>query len=116
MNYNEHNQTNEFLDSLASDSFIFLILQPTKINSHPNTLLNNIISNVIDPDIIPGNLTATISDHLPQFSIVPNVFGKNYTITNPYDIANTFNNYFAYIAETTKKNQNIHINIFQIIF
>ena len=25
------------------------------------------------------------------------------TITNPYDIANTFNNYFAPIAETTKK-------------
>ena len=26
------------------------------------------------------------------------------TITNPYDIANTFNNYFASIAETTKNN------------
>ena len=25
------------------------------------------------------------------------------TITNPYDIANTFNNYFVSIAETTKK-------------
>ena len=25
------------------------------------------------------------------------------TITNPYDIANTFNNYFASIAETMKK-------------
>ena len=25
------------------------------------------------------------------------------TITNPYDIANTYNNYFASIAETTKK-------------
>ena len=25
------------------------------------------------------------------------------TIANPYDIANTFNNYFASIAETTKK-------------
>ena len=25
------------------------------------------------------------------------------TITNPYDIANTFNNYFASIAETTKR-------------
>ena len=25
------------------------------------------------------------------------------TITNPYDIANTFNNYLASIAETTKK-------------
>ena len=26
------------------------------------------------------------------------------TITNPYDIANTFNNHFAYISETTKNN------------
>ena len=25
------------------------------------------------------------------------------TITNPYDIANTFNNYFASIAKTTKR-------------
>ena len=25
------------------------------------------------------------------------------TVTNPYDVANTFNNYFASIAETTKK-------------
>ena len=32
------------------------------------------------------------------------------TVTNPYDIANTFNNYFASIAETTKKKQKIHIN------
>ena len=27
------------------------------------------------------------------------------TITNPYDIANTFNNYFASVAETTKKHK-----------
>ena len=33
-------------------------------------------SNVIDPDIICGNLTATISDHLPQFLTTPNMFGK----------------------------------------
>ena len=30
LNYNEHNQTNKFLDSLASNSFITLILQPEK--------------------------------------------------------------------------------------
>ena len=76
LNYNEHNQTNEFLDSLASNSFIPLILQPTRITSHSNTLIDNIFSNVIDPDIISGNLTATISDHLPQFAIIPNMFGK----------------------------------------
>ena len=76
MNYNEHNQTNKFLDSLASNSFIPLILQPTRITSHSNTLIDNIFSSVIDPDIISGNLTATISDHLPQFAIIPNMFGN----------------------------------------
>ena len=30
-------------------------------------------------------------------------FDNGDTITNPYDIANTFNNYFASIAETRKK-------------
>ena len=34
LNYNEHNHTNEFLDSLASNSSIPLILQPTRITSH----------------------------------------------------------------------------------
>ena len=61
LNYNEHNQTNKFLDSLASNSFITLILQPTRITSHSNTLIDNIFSNVIDPDIISGNMTAIIS-------------------------------------------------------
>ena len=76
LNYNEHNQTNEFLVSLASNSFIPLILQPTRITSDSNTLIDKIFSNAIDPDIISGNLTAAISDHLPQFSIIPNMLGN----------------------------------------
>ena len=65
MNYNDHNQANGFLVSHASNSFIPLILQPTRITSHSNTLIDNIFSNVIDSNIISGDLTATISDHLP---------------------------------------------------
>ena len=61
---------------LASNSFIPLILQPARITSHSCTLIDNILSNVIDPHIILGNLTATISDHLPQFSIIANMFGN----------------------------------------
>ena len=76
LNYNEHNQTNEFLDSLASSSFIPLVLQPNRITSHSNTLIDNRFSYVIDPDIISGNLTSTISDHLPQFSVIPNMFSN----------------------------------------
>ena len=43
LNYNE---LNEFLDSLASNSFIILILQPTRITSHSNTLIDDIFSDV----------------------------------------------------------------------
>ena len=67
LNYNEHNQTNEFLDSLCSNLFIPSILQPTRITIHSNTLIDNIFSNVIDPDVISGNLTAIIFDHLLNF-------------------------------------------------
>ena len=76
MSYNEHNQANKFLDSLVSYSFIPLVSQLTRITSHSNTLLDNIFSNVIELDIISGNLSATISDHLPQFVIIPNMFGN----------------------------------------
>ena len=47
----------------------------------------------------------TATSHVPTVLSLDN----GDTITNPYDIANTFNNYFASIAETT-------INIFQTIF
>ena len=76
LTYNDHNQTNQFLDSIASTSFIPLILQPTRITRHSNTLIDNIFSNAIDPDILSVNLTATIPDHLPQFSIISNMFGN----------------------------------------
>ena len=39
-------------------------------------LIDDIFSNVIDPDIASGNLTAIISDHLPQIAIIPNMFGN----------------------------------------
>ena len=43
LNYIEHNQKNEFLDSFASNSFIPSILQPTRITSHSNICSNKYI-------------------------------------------------------------------------
>ena len=65
-----------FLDSLASNSFLPYILQPTRLTSHSKTLIDNIFSNVISHEVTSGNITATISDHLPQFLFVPNVFSN----------------------------------------
>ena len=73
LNYNDHQPTNDFLESLASNSFIPYMLHPTRITSHSKTLIDNIFSNYISHEIVSGNITATISDHLPQFSFVPNI-------------------------------------------
>ena len=65
MDYNEHKRTNEFLDSLASNSYLPYIIEASRDTSHSRTLIGSIFSNVISKDIICGNNTATISDHLP---------------------------------------------------
>ena len=51
-------------------------------------------------------------NQIPDFyqncsSVAPTVLflDNGNTIANPYDAANTFNNYFASIAETTKNNK-----------
>ena len=76
LNYNEHQPTNEFLDSLASNSIIPYILQPKSMTSHFKTLIDNFFSNVLSFEVISGNITATISDHLPQFLLAPNVLSN----------------------------------------
>ena len=76
LNYNEHQPTNEFLDSLASNSITPYILQPTRITSHSKTLIDNIFSNALSFEAISGNITATISDHLLQFLFAPNVLSN----------------------------------------
>ena len=74
-NYNDHQPTNEFLNYLASNSFIPL-LQWTRITSHSRTLFDNTFSNIISHEVISGNITATISVHLPQFLFALNVLSK----------------------------------------
>ena len=68
LNYNDHNQTNGFVDYLAFNTFLTLILQPTKITSHSNTLTDIIFSKILQ------NLMAIISDHQPELAIIPNMF------------------------------------------
>ena len=50
------------------------ILHPTRITGHSKTLIDNTFSNHINKEVICGNLTSTISDHLPQFFIMPSNF------------------------------------------
>ena len=73
LKYDSQTPRNEFLDSLSSSMILPYILHPTRVTSHSKTL-DNIFSNHISKEAICGSITSTISDHLPQFLIMPSIF------------------------------------------
>ena len=86
LNYNIHPPTIELLDSLSSHYFFTHILQPSRVTTNSKTLIDNIFSNMAVPNTNSGNLTASISDHLPQFLVAPNIFfNAPYPKSNNYD-------------------------------
>ena len=60
-------------------------------NDHSKTIIGSIFSNFVSPEIISGNITATISDYLPQFSFVPNILSNSSTQKSNYYETENFN-------------------------
>ena len=71
LNASHHNATSDFFDIMTSNFLMPSIVIPTKINIVKNTLIDNIFTNQISPDIRSGNISTTISDHLPSFLVIP---------------------------------------------
>ena len=70
LNYETHNQTRDFIDSMFANSFKPLIDKPTRVTAFSTTLIDNIFSN----DILSNNqhsciFYTDISDHFPIFLI-----------------------------------------------
>ena len=86
INYDIHPPSNEFLNSLSSHYFLPHILQPSRVTTNSKALIDNIFSNMAVPNITSGNLAASISDHLPQFFVAPNIFfNAPYPKSNNYE-------------------------------
>ena len=67
----------EFLETLMSKNFQPCILEPTRIVfGHRPSLVDNFFINTIDKKVTAGNLLSKISDHLPSFLILNNVYDK----------------------------------------
>ena len=80
LKYDQHSLTNNFLDFLSSQILLPHIVQPTIKRNNSKTLIYNTYLNEITPNNKSGNITATISDHLPQFLIAPaklNIFERD---------------------------------------
>ena len=81
INYNADKHTSNFLDTMFSQSFLPYITTPTRITRNTKTLIDNIFHNKVLNNIISGNLSSIISDHLIQFLIEPADFSEKLSKT-----------------------------------
>ena len=67
LNHDQDNQTSEFINLMATGSLLPTITKPTRVTSRSKTLIDNIFSNDTSDNLISGNITTPISDHMAQF-------------------------------------------------
>ena len=67
LNYENHNKTSTFYDTLSSYGYRPLILQPTRVTQDSATLIDHIFINDISCNSIGGDITSSISDHFFSF-------------------------------------------------
>jgi len=98
---NKDKFTNGYFDQLTNINFMPLITLPTRITTKSKTLIDNILFNEFSHDIKSGNINVSISDHSPQFAIIPiknkksktkskQVFVRNFRNSDQNTIKNTF--------------------------
>ena len=61
-----------FLDNMYENVLLPYLISATCVFPRSQTLIDNIFSNIIEQDIISGNITTTISDHYIQFVLFKN--------------------------------------------
>ena len=69
-----------FLDELASNLLQPQVLLPTRISKNSKTLTDNILCNIptsLIKTAMFGNISSSISDHLPQFFMLPDFFSNS---------------------------------------
>ena len=72
LNCDSDKDTSSFLEMMLSNSLLPRIIKPTRIATRSKTLIDNIFFSELQNDIVAGNITTDISDHLAQFVAIPN--------------------------------------------
>ena len=70
LQYESNSQTNDFINSVISHSFLPYIHQPTRVTDHSATVIDNVFSNITDFDALSGNITGIIAVHFAQFLLI----------------------------------------------
>ena len=79
LNCNIDKNTIDYVDILHSHAFFPTINSPMRITPYSKTLIDNLFYNDMTKNIISGNITTSISDHVTQFLLISNQnpFSKN---------------------------------------
>ena len=73
LNYECHNDTKDFINTMISHYLLPYILQTTRVTEHSATVTDNIFSNNTSYESISGNIISQISDNFRQFMILNKV-------------------------------------------
>ena len=80
LKYDFNNLTRNFLIIMYSNFFQPSILEPSRVTSNNRpSLLDNTCINTHDKEVYSGNTVDKISDHMPKFAIIKNIFHKKGT-------------------------------------
>ena len=82
LKHQEHSATAEFFDLMTSHGLFPQITDPTRITPRSKTLIDNIFLSSCNDKLIPGNITTSISDHLPQFLLMESQQNRKQRISN----------------------------------
>ena len=101
LNCDTDKNTCDFLELILSFSFLPRIIKPTRITSRSQTLIDNIFINELHSNIVAGNITTDVSDHLTQFVAIPgdwhteiscqDIYRRNYKNLNSDKFKEDFN-------------------------
>ena len=67
LHYDTHTVTNDFANSLFPNNFLPCINQPTRISTNSSTLKDNTFTNLINANIVGGDILIQISEHCFSF-------------------------------------------------
>ena len=80
LSFDTSQHISEFINNITSSALQPQKFQPNRIHKNHKTLIDNIFCNISNFEIknsISGNITTTLSDYLPQFFLIPDVFSNS---------------------------------------
>ena len=96
LQYDSHNPTDDFINSLISHSFLPYIHQPTRVTDHSATIIDNIFSNITEYETVSGNITTMVADHFAQFLLINKSHISYKSCSYTFDYTNFAEEKFVY--------------------